>query len=133
MASKKQNKVLVAERAAKRSKVAAVQREMRRLALGDQAAPVNATLLAPYNSYGLPDFVTRGFYRDLEFSCKDCGKREVWRATQQKWWYEVAKGYPYATAVRCRSCRKVERDRVEAARCAADQGKRRKQAKRRTK
>ena len=46
------------------------------------------------------------FYEDKLFTCVDCGKEEVWTATQQKWWYEVAKGTIYSRAVRCRSCRK---------------------------
>ena len=55
--------------------------------------PVNETLLAPNNSYGAPDFVQRGYYVDRLFRCVDCGKEEVWTGTQQKWWYEVAKGF----------------------------------------
>ncbi|MCA9221639.1 MAG: zinc-ribbon domain containing protein, partial [Planctomycetales bacterium] len=30
---------------------------------------------------------------------------QVWSAQQQKWYYEVAKGSLYATAIRCRECR----------------------------
>jgi hypothetical protein len=78
--------------------------------------PVNESLLAPYNSYGAPDFVTRGYYVDMPFRCKDCGKEEVWTGTQQKWWYEIAKGYVYSTAVRCRACRRKERSRRDEAR-----------------
>ncbi|HEX5608348.1 MAG TPA: zinc-ribbon domain containing protein, partial [Candidatus Binatia bacterium] len=59
----------------------------------DNLVPVNAELLAPNNSYGAPDFVTRGYYVDRNFCCIDCGKEEVWTGTQQKWWYEVAKGF----------------------------------------
>ena len=90
-------------------------------------APVNEALLAPYNSYGAPEFVYRGFYRDLPFTCKDCGAEEVWRATQQKWWYEVAKGYVDSTATRCRACRRKERERKNAARTVHLDGIRRKQ------
>jgi len=54
--------------------------------------PVNEELLAPNNSYGASDFVRRGYYVDTPFRCGDCGKEEVWTGTQQKWWYEVAKG-----------------------------------------
>ena len=68
--------------------------------------PVNEALLAPNNSYGAPDFVYRGYYVDRPFRCVDCGKEEVWTGTQQKWWYEVAKGFAYSTAVRCRLCRR---------------------------
>ncbi len=68
--------------------------------------PVNLANLAPNNSYGVPEFVTRGTYLDMPFKCKGCGKNEVWTAAQQKWWYESAKGFAYSTAVRCRACRK---------------------------
>jgi len=71
--------------------------------------PVNEELLAPNNSYGAPDFVRRGYYVDRPFRCIDCGKDEVWTGTQQKWWYEVAKGFVYSTAVRCRLCRRKKR------------------------
>jgi len=47
---------------------------------------------------------------DLEFECRDCGRHEVWTARQQKWYYEVAKGSLYATAVRCRNCRRKRRE-----------------------
>ncbi len=72
--------------------------------------PVNEELLAPNNSYGAPDFVRRGYYVDRPFRCVDCGKEEVWTGTQQKWWYEVAKGFAYSTAVRCRLCRRKKRE-----------------------
>lgn len=78
--------------------------------------PVNEALLAPNNSYGVPDFVSRGYYTDLPFRCVDCGKEEIWTGSQQKWWYEVAKGFVYSTAVRCRSCRRRERERQAEAR-----------------
>lgn len=42
---------------------------------------------------------------DKPFICRDCGLSQVWIASQQKWWYEVAKGNINSTAVRCRSCR----------------------------
>ena len=49
------------------------------------------------------------FYRDISFHCKDCGKPEVWSATQQRWYYEIAKGPVQAHATRCRACRKKHR------------------------
>lgn len=94
--------------------------------LAKGAAPVNTGLLAPDSSYGLPEFVLRGFYIDRDFECKDCGKQEVWRATQQKWWYEVAKGNVWTEAVRCRSCRQRERRRIAEQRQASEEGRRRK-------
>ena len=77
---------------------------------------VNEALLAPNNSYGAPDFVYRGYYVDRPFRCVDCGKEEVWTGTQQKWWYEVAKGFVYTTAVRCRLCRRKKRAQSDESR-----------------
>ena len=78
--------------------------------------PVNEALLAPNNSYGAPDFVYRGYYVDRPFRCIDCGKEEIWTGTQQKWWYEIAKGFVYTTAVRCRLCRRKKREQSEKSR-----------------
>lgn len=72
---------------------------------------VNRSALAPDNSYSLPDFVARGYYIDIGFACVDCGIEEVWRAAQQKWWFEVAKGDVWTTARRCRKCRRRVRER----------------------
>ena len=83
---------------------------------------VNPALLRPTNSYSIPDFVERGYYVDRSFRCKDCGKAEVWSPTQQKWWYESAKGDVWTTAVRCRPCRRRERERVAAARVVSTAG-----------
>jgi hypothetical protein len=77
---------------------------------------VNPELLAPNNSYGVPDFVRRGYYVDTPFRCVDCSKEEVWTGSQQKWWYEVAKGFAYSSAIRCRACRRKERERRAEAR-----------------
>src|SRR6266576_2774653 len=78
--------------------------------------PVNEELLAPNNSYGAPAFVTRGYYVDIPFRCVDCGKEEMWTGSQQKWWYEVAKGFAYSTAIRCRACRRKRREQSTASR-----------------
>ena len=83
---------------------------------------VNPSLLRPTNSYGIPDFVTREFYVDRDFRCKDCGKAEVWTASQQKWWYEIAKGDVWTMAVRCRPCRRRERERKAEARRVHQEG-----------
>ena len=79
-------------------------------------APCNPLLLAASNSYGAPDFVSRGYYVDQAFTCISCKNNEVWRATQQKWWYEVAKGNVESRAVRCSACRRTERERSSEAR-----------------
>jgi hypothetical protein len=94
-------------------------------------APVNEDLLAPYKSYGAPDYVMRGYYRDFPFRCQGCGKEETWTAAQQKWWYEVAKGYVYTSAKRCRACRKKEQARGAEARRVHLEGIARKKAARR--
>jgi hypothetical protein len=77
---------------------------------------VNPENLRPTNSYGTPDFVERGYYVDMPFSCKSCGAPQVWTETQQKWWYESAKGDVWTKAVLCRPCRKREQARRSAAR-----------------
>jgi hypothetical protein len=92
-------------------------------------APCNTELLAPYNSYGVPQFVSRGYYVDISFRCQGCGSEEIWRATQQKWWYEVAKGYVYSTAKLCRPCRRAEQARRAAAQKTAVEGLARKSTK----
>jgi hypothetical protein len=79
-------------------------------------APVNEDSLAPYKSYGAPGYVMRGYYQDVLFRCHGCGKEETWTATEQKWWYEVAKGYVYSTAKLCRPCRKKAQARRAEAR-----------------
>lgn len=81
-----------------------------------QKLKVDRDALAPNRSYGVPKFVERGYYEDMPFVCKDCGVTQVWRNTQQKWWYEVMKGDIWTIAVRCRPCRQQERDRKAAAR-----------------
>ncbi|HEY6095305.1 MAG TPA: zinc-ribbon domain containing protein [Gallionellaceae bacterium] len=68
-------------------------------------AAVNPACLAPYNSYGEPDFVNRGYYQDQPFVCVDCGAPGVWSAQRQKWWYEIAKGNVWSCAIRCPTCR----------------------------
>ena len=63
---------------------------------------------------------------DMEFTCRDCGSVEIWKAAQQKWWYEEAGGYFFATAVRCRECREKERNRKQEARRTHLEGLKRK-------
>lgn len=92
------------------------QRPPSRPARPAPVVPVNSGLLAPYNSYGMPAFVQRGYYVDIPFRCAGCGKDEVWTAAQQKWWYEVAKGSVESTAKLCRPCRRREQTRRAEAR-----------------
>lgn len=84
--------------------------------LVDKQVWVTPHNLRPTKSHGAPDFVARGYYVDRPFTCKDCSAQEVWRATQQKWWYETAKGDVWTTATRCQPCRRKEQDRKRQAR-----------------
>ncbi len=56
------------------------------------------------------------FYVDKLITCRNCGKQEVWWAEKQKWWYEVAKGSIESTAIKCRECRKIDKERKTEAR-----------------
>jgi hypothetical protein len=109
---------IVTHRRERAEKLAATRaRDPRPLELSDgESAPCNPALLAPYNSYGVPPFVARGYYIDAAFQCSGCQKQEVWRATQQKWWYEVAKGNVESRAKLCNNCRRIERERKAQAR-----------------
>jgi hypothetical protein len=90
--------------------------ERKRADLARGHAPVDTSLLAPDNSFDTPDFVSLGFYVDRPFTCKTCGKAEVWTGAQQKWWYETAKGNVWTTATMCRPCRRNEQARKATAR-----------------
>ncbi len=92
-----------------------MRRQIRSKNKKDERLPVDASKLNMGNTYSsAPDF-----YYDIEFDCQDCGKQETWSARQQKWWYEDAGGYFFATAVRCRACREKERQRKQQARVNA--------------
>ena len=77
---------------------------------------VNPDNLRPTTIYDTPDFVRRGHYIDRPFNCKTCAVPQVWTETQQKWWYESAKGDVWTIAVLCRSCRRREQARRTLAR-----------------
>ena len=64
----------------------------------------DAKALEHNNTYG----ILPKYYFDKPFTCVDCNSGEVWTAKQQKWWYEIAKGNIYSTAIRCRLCRKTK-------------------------
>ncbi len=67
------------------------------------AVAADQSKLAHINTYGaLPDY-----YLDQPFVCRRCGQREIWKATDQKWYYEAAKGHMDAIAVKCHDCRKA--------------------------
>jgi hypothetical protein len=61
--------------------------------------------LTHINTYGgLPKY-----YLDQPFTCRMCGKREIWKASDQKWYYEEAKGHIDAKAVECHACRTIKK------------------------
>lgn len=105
-----------AQKRAAKTRLAELRRTEARTAALRYEVPVNVANLAPDNSYSTPDFVTRGFYVDRPFDCKACAKPQVWTATQQKWWYETAKGNVWTVAVLCKPCRQKERERKAEAR-----------------
>jgi hypothetical protein len=69
------------------------------------ALPADESKLDHINTYGrLPEF-----YINQPFRCRDCGKEEIWKAVDQKWYYEEAKAHTDATAVRCHDCRRTRK------------------------
>lgn len=69
------------------------------------ALPSDTARLGHVNTYGaLPEY-----YIDQPFICRQCGKRQIWKARDQKWYYEEAGGHIDARAVECRDCRKKDR------------------------
>ena len=72
------------------------------------AVPADQGKLDRINTYGaLPEY-----YIDRPFICRVCGKREIWKAHDQKWYYEEAKGQIDAVAVECHACRKSRKQKV---------------------
>ena len=69
------------------------------------ARPADPEKLRHINTYGdLPEF-----YIDRPFTCRVCGKEEIWKAESQKWYYEEAKGHTDALAVECHDCRMAKK------------------------
>jgi len=116
MSNKRKRAELDAKRSARRKTVAAKRLAKLaaegRVAYGEVipkgAIAADLSQQAPNNTYS-----PKTFYIDQPFQCVDCGKEEVWTATQQKWYYEVAKGPIHARAIRCRTCRQRQRQAKE--------------------
>jgi hypothetical protein len=85
-----------------------------KVANGEPIVDINA--IKPNNSYDVPDFVKLGYYLDRPFNCAGCNNPEIWKAAQQKWWYEEAKGDLWSIAKFCRTCRRQEQTRRSEAR-----------------
>ncbi|GAA5484797.1 zinc-ribbon domain containing protein [Haloferula sargassicola] len=76
-------------------------------------------------SMGVPTF--QGcYYEDYPFVCCDCGRKEIWTAKSQRWWYEEMGGEMESFAIRCRCCRDAERRRKDEARRISAEGRERK-------
>ncbi len=72
---------------------------------GPSTVHADPTKLDHINTYGdLPEY-----YVDRPFDCRMCGKPQIWKAADQKWYYEEAKGHIDARAVECRACRKSKK------------------------
>ena len=70
------------------------------------AVAADPAKLTHINTYGdIPEF-----YIDRPFTCRVCGKTEIWLADDQKWYYEEAKGHVDAIAVECHDCRRNKKD-----------------------
>jgi hypothetical protein len=59
--------------------------------------------------YCVAHHVPKYFYLDETKSCLQCGEPFVFRATEQKYWYETLKFNFGSVAVRCPSCRRKKR------------------------
>ena len=115
--AKREKAEILAAQAAREARFA-----LPRLTRAGVELPVDTAKLSKNNSYSIPLFVERGTYAPIEFACKACGKVETWTAGQQKWWYEIAKGDVFTTAIMCRPCRRKERARRDEARRTHQEG-----------
>ncbi len=71
--------------------------------------------------------VPRYFFVDQEKECVQCGKKFVFSAKEQKYWYETLKFNFHSVAIRCRLCRRRRRSQ-SAVRHQIQQAKRRLEA-----
>lgn len=110
MKSGKQRRQEIKQRRAHHAEQQARRAHLRTVDRPHGSVPVTWALLRPTTRYGISRFVERGYDEALPFRCKDCGKEDVWTA-EQRWWYEVAQGAVWTTAVRCRAYRQQERKR----------------------
>ncbi len=116
--------------ARKNRQSSAAHQEKKRHAIVRQPIAVNNARRLPVESAGLDEWSAwklsmrfpDGFYTDHPFACKDCGKKQVWKAWQQKRWFEQQQGDPDSTAVRCRECRVSARLRKAQARSLSEAG-----------
>ncbi len=91
---------------------AGVKQRLLREVFQGTAIPVNKSRVRSRSAIPrIPDF-----WRDRPFTCKLCGKTEVWTARQQRQWYEEQGGEVEAIAIHCHDCRRELRSRKATAR-----------------
>lgn len=93
----------------KRREAEAREQRLREAALKNAVLVDRSALDLSHCGLGAPAFLERGCYVDYPFICVSCGSEEVWTASRQKWWYEVAKGSLHSGAKLCRTCRRDAR------------------------
>lgn len=59
----------------------------------DGATAADIAQQVPNNSYS----PAPAYYADVRYKCVDCVREEIWTASQQKWYYEIAKGSLYSS------------------------------------
>lgn len=75
------------------------------------AIPVDPDLVNLGNSYHRPIY-----YLDQPFTCVGCKVNDVWKAEDQRWYFEFSGAPYYQVAIRCRECRVIEKERKSKAR-----------------
>ena len=90
------------------------QRQARRATARPVDRPIGATtvtpaLLRPTTSYGVPDFVRRGYYQDLPFAARIAVRRKSGRRNGSGGGTKSPRAM-WTTATRCRACREQGTD-----------------------
>jgi predicted RNA-binding Zn-ribbon protein involved in translation (DUF1610 family) len=67
----------------------------------DDDIPEAAIPVDPECSTKAKTWSPEAYYQDIEFACPDCGKRELWTAESQQYYFEVMRASPYKQAKRC--------------------------------
>lgn len=50
------------------------------------------------------------FYQDQPFRCRDCGVSGVWKADDQRWYFETVRVPHNRSATRCLPCRRIHNE-----------------------
>jgi Probable zinc-ribbon domain len=74
----------------------------------DQRAIPNTAIMAETARQALSPIAVTHYY-DLDTTCRDCGRRFIFFAEEQKFWYEELQLPLEADAVRCWECRREQR------------------------